>query len=119
MRAGKVLSKCDDQPLSDPATNRKLRGSLKYMTLTRLNISYGANKFCQFMATPSDIHWLVAKYMRSKTIAGAFVCSIACQANGYGEVLAYKSSYMFLVVVSYICNQWLLYMWQLSIINFV
>lgn len=36
-------------------------GALQYFTLTRPEISFSMNKFCQFLQQPTMHHWIVAK----------------------------------------------------------
>ena len=41
--------------------HRSTIGALKYVTLTRPNISFAVNKVCQFMHQPTDVHWVAVK----------------------------------------------------------
>jgi histone deacetylase 1/2 len=36
-------------------------GGLQYLTLTRPDISFAVNKVCQFLHSPSLVHWLAVK----------------------------------------------------------
>lgn len=47
--------------LSNPHKNRSMVGSLHYLTFTRPDLSFAVHQVCQFMATPTDIHLIVAK----------------------------------------------------------
>ncbi|KAJ0983602.1 hypothetical protein J5N97_011857 [Dioscorea zingiberensis] len=40
---------------------RSVVGALQYLTLTRPDISYSVNKVCQFMHSPTEIHWGAVK----------------------------------------------------------
>ena len=42
---------------SDPTCYRQIIGALQYLTFTRPNICYAANKVCQFMHFPTESHW--------------------------------------------------------------
>ncbi|XP_043710459.1 uncharacterized mitochondrial protein AtMg00810-like [Telopea speciosissima] len=55
------LSRSSGTPLTDPSEYRSIVGALQYVTLTRPDISFAVNKVCQFMAVPTDEHWLVVK----------------------------------------------------------
>ncbi|WJZ95273.1 hypothetical protein VitviT2T_014054 [Vitis vinifera] len=48
-------------PLSDPMEYRAIVGSLQYLSLTRLDISFTVNKMSQFMHQPTDEHWTLVK----------------------------------------------------------
>jgi hypothetical protein len=52
MASGMSLTVNEGALLSDPTYYRCLVGSLKYLILTRLNISYAVNNICQFMQHP-------------------------------------------------------------------
>lgn len=47
--------------LSNPHENRSMVGSLHYLTFTCPDLSFAVHQVCQFMATPTDIHLIVAK----------------------------------------------------------
>lgn len=53
---GKQFNNLEGVPLVDPIKNRKLVGSLQYLTLTRPDVGFGINKLCQFMASPTKLH---------------------------------------------------------------
>lgn len=55
------LSKNGDDLLSDPTMYRSVVGALQYPTITRPEISFAANKVCQFMSKPLESHWTVVK----------------------------------------------------------
>ena len=46
----------------DDATNyRSVVGALQYLTLTRPDIAFAVNKVCQFLHTPTTVHWSTVK----------------------------------------------------------
>ncbi|XP_070035906.1 secreted RxLR effector protein 161-like [Nicotiana tomentosiformis] len=45
------------EPLSDPASYRRLVEKLNYLTLTRSDISYPVSVVSQFMNSPCDSYW--------------------------------------------------------------
>jgi len=55
------LNKLGPNALDDPFMYRSVVGTLQYATITRPEISFSVNKFCQFMAHPIDSHWVVVK----------------------------------------------------------
>lgn len=61
MDASTQLSKHDGDPLSDPHLYRSIVGALKYVTITRPDISFAVNRVSQFMHSPTESHWVVVK----------------------------------------------------------
>ena len=51
----------DGDPFSDPKLYRQVVGSLQYATITRPDIAYAVNRVCQFMHTPTTLHWQAVK----------------------------------------------------------
>jgi hypothetical protein len=50
-------------PLSpeDATRYRSVVGALQYLSLTRPDISFVVNRVCQFMSSPTDVHWTAVK----------------------------------------------------------
>jgi histone deacetylase 1/2 len=63
MSSTEKLSKVEGHALSeeDATRYRSTVGALQYLTLTRPDISYEVNKVCQFLHTPTDVHWTAVK----------------------------------------------------------
>ena len=61
MSSSQVLSIHDGTKLSDPTLYRSAVGALQYCTLTRPDINFAVNKLCQYIHSPSDIHWQTLK----------------------------------------------------------
>ncbi|XP_020422709.1 uncharacterized protein LOC109949960 [Prunus persica] len=51
----------DGAPISNPTKYCELVGSLQYLTLTRLDISFAVNTVAQFMSAPRTSHLVAAK----------------------------------------------------------
>ncbi|XP_050144095.1 uncharacterized mitochondrial protein AtMg00810-like [Malus sylvestris] len=47
--------------LADPSLYQGLVGSLQYLTFTRLDIAFAVNSMCQFMASPTEMHFGAVK----------------------------------------------------------
>ena len=55
------LKLSDGSHTTESTQYRQVIGSLQYLTLTRLDISFAVNKLSQFMQRPSTIHWSTVK----------------------------------------------------------
>jgi histone deacetylase 1/2 len=57
------LSRFDGEILSPADATRYMSvvGAFQYLTLTRPDISFSVNKVCQFLATPTEVHWTAVK----------------------------------------------------------
>jgi hypothetical protein len=63
MSATEKFSKNTGVLLDDKAafSYRSTVGALQYLCLTRPDISFAVNRVCQFLATPTDVHWAAVK----------------------------------------------------------
>lgn len=48
-------------PFPDPTLYRQVVGSLQYATITRPDITFVVNRVCQYMHSPTIIHWQSVK----------------------------------------------------------
>ena len=57
------LSIEDGDRLSDDdgTRYRSIVGALQYLTLTRPDIAFAVNKVCQFLHSPTSVHWTAVK----------------------------------------------------------
>ncbi|KAJ9554160.1 hypothetical protein OSB04_018205 [Centaurea solstitialis] len=51
----------DSATFADPVKYRQIVGALQYVTLSRPDITFGVNKVCQFMHSPTENHWTAVK----------------------------------------------------------
>ena len=56
-----MLSLIDEELLLDPTEQRSMVGILKYLSMTRPDISYAVNLISQFMYTPRTTHLFVVQ----------------------------------------------------------
>ncbi|XP_019196305.1 PREDICTED: uncharacterized protein LOC109190285 [Ipomoea nil] len=49
------------KPFNNPTRYRRIVGALKYLTITRPDLSYAVNRLCQFMHSPTNDHWWLLK----------------------------------------------------------
>ncbi|RVW64436.1 Retrovirus-related Pol polyprotein from transposon RE1 [Vitis vinifera] len=89
-RLGRTLSQSDGVSLSDPLEYRRTVGALQYVTLTRPDIAFAVNKACQFMAKPSDVHWMAVKrilrYLKGTIHLGLhFQPAASMELQGYSD----------------------------------
>jgi hypothetical protein len=63
MATSEKLSVHDGEKLGpgDSTRYRSIVGGLQYLILTRPDISFAVNKVCQFLHSPSLVHWLAVK----------------------------------------------------------
>ena len=59
--AASRLSKTEGTLLADPSTYRSIVGALQYLTFSRPDIAFSVNSVCQFMHSPTDIHFAAVK----------------------------------------------------------
>jgi histone deacetylase 1/2 len=63
LSSSESLSLVQGDPLGpdDSTQYRSIVGALQYLTLTRPDISFSVNKFCQFLHAPTTSHWTAVK----------------------------------------------------------
>jgi hypothetical protein len=68
------LNTHDREPLPDATLYRQLVGSLVYLTVTRLDISYAVHIVSQFMAAPRSLHYAavlwILRYLKGTLFQG-------------------------------------------------
>ncbi|CAN6689823.1 unnamed protein product [Malus baccata var. baccata] len=77
--------------LEDPSAYRSLVGALQYLTFTRPDLSYAVGVACQYMNTPTDIHFdLVKRILRY--IQGTLQCGLTYSASQDTSLTAFSDS---------------------------
>lgn len=61
MSSSTRLSSRVDEVFPDPSLYRSTVGALQYLTITRPDISFAVNKVCQYMQSPTQLHWVAVK----------------------------------------------------------
>jgi histone deacetylase 1/2 len=63
LSASEKLSKYEGDLLSpsDSTKYRSIVGALQYLTLTRPDLAFSVNKVCQFLHSPTTVHWSATK----------------------------------------------------------
>lgn len=56
-----ALREGDPLGVQDSTQYRSIVGALQYLTLTRPDISFAVNKVCQFLHSPTTLHWAAVK----------------------------------------------------------
>jgi hypothetical protein len=56
-----VLEAGDKLSPEDATRYRSVVGALQYLSLTRPDISFSVNRVCQFMSSPTSVHWAAVK----------------------------------------------------------
>lgn len=63
MVSGSLLSSRQGEKFSDVRLYRSTVGALQYATITRPELSFNVNKACQFMHSPTVVHWQLVKWI--------------------------------------------------------
>ncbi|PRQ44691.1 putative RNA-directed DNA polymerase [Rosa chinensis] len=107
--------------LKDPTMYRSIVGALQYLTFTRPDIAYAVNTVCQFMTSPTDIHYAAVKrilrYLKGTLDKGIFYRSCGalhdavnikafCDADWAGEVIQKRSTTGFVVYLGLCPVSW-------------
>jgi hypothetical protein len=77
--------------LSDPTVFRQLVGSLNYLTITRLDISFAVQQVSQFMHTPRHLH-LAAVRRIIRYLRGSFGRELFFPTGSLLCLVAYSDS---------------------------
>ncbi|RVX04557.1 Retrovirus-related Pol polyprotein from transposon TNT 1-94 [Vitis vinifera] len=70
------LTPSGGKPLSNPSLYKRLVGSLVYLTVTRLNISYVVHQVSQYLSAPRSTHYVavlrILRYLKGTLFHGLF-----------------------------------------------
>jgi histone deacetylase 1/2 len=80
----------DALSLDDSTRYRSVVGALQYLTLTRPDISFSVNKVCQYLHSPTTIHWTAVKrilrYLKNTITTGlTFTKSISTLISAFSD----------------------------------
>ncbi|XP_062079886.1 uncharacterized mitochondrial protein AtMg00810-like [Humulus lupulus] len=91
MSSSQSLSISSGVPLVDGSQYRSIVGALQYCTLTRPDIAFSVNKACQFMHSPTDVHWLAVKRIL-RYLSGTIDYGLHYQSSADSSVLCYTDA---------------------------
>jgi histone deacetylase 1/2 len=115
------MTKSQGTPLKDPTVYRSIVGALQYLTFSRPDIAYAVNTVCQFMTSPTDVHYAAVKrilrYLQGTLQKGLFFSSTGalnnsvhikafCDADWAGEVIQRRSTTGFVVYLGLCPVSW-------------
>lgn len=87
--SGKRLSITDGTSLPDGTQYRSVVGALQYLALTRPDISYAVNQVCQFLHSPTNVHWVAVKrilhYLKHTPTCGLCYTPSSLHLIGYSD----------------------------------
>lgn len=77
--------------LPDHTLYRSLVGGLQYLTFTRPDIAFAVNTVCQYMSTPTDVHFAMVKrilqFLQGTTKCGLnFTVASSLSLNAYSDL---------------------------------
>lgn len=78
-----------EEPLKDPGQYQKLVGKLSYLTITRLDISYGVSVVSQFLQAPCNNHWN-AVICIPRHIKGTLGQGLLYEVKGHAPIVRYS-----------------------------
>ncbi|KAF8409311.1 hypothetical protein HHK36_005385 [Tetracentron sinense] len=88
---GSKLTKEREGKTVDSTLFKSLIGSLRYLTITRLDIVYGVGLLSRYMETPKESHWLAAKRIL-RYISGTLEFGLFYSYNEDAELYGYSDS---------------------------
>ncbi|GKE93314.1 uncharacterized mitochondrial protein-like protein [Tanacetum coccineum] len=98
----------DGDPLPDPSLYQTIVGSLVYLTVTRLDISYAVHIVSQFVSAPTTVHWAavfhILRYLRGTQLETLLLPSTFsldlhayCDSDWADDVVSRKSTTRFCI----------------------
>ena len=93
LSSSEKLSLAEGELLSqeDGTRYRSLVGALRYLTLTRPDISFAVNKVCQFLHAPTTAHWNAAKHIL-RYVRNTFSVGLTFSKSSSALVSAFSDS---------------------------
>ena len=85
------LTREGERKIIDPTLFRSLIGSLRYLSIIRLDIVYSVGLLSRYMEKPKESHWLVAKRIL-RYIKGTMNFGLLCSYNNDAALYGYSDS---------------------------
>ena len=76
----------------DSTLFKSLVGSMRYLTITRPDITYGVRLVSCYMATPKESHWLAAKRIL-RYIKGSLNLGLLYAYSENSQLVGYSDNY--------------------------
>lgn len=85
------LSIHDGAAMTDPTLYRSTMGSLQYLSFTRPDLAFAVSKVCQFMHSPTDVHWQAVKRILCY-LCGTVHYGLFLRSSPSTQILAYSDA---------------------------
>lgn len=100
--------------LEDPSTYKSIVGSLQYLTFTRSDIAFIVTAVCQYMNSPTDIHFSDVKRIL-RYLQGTLQHGIVYSSQSQAHLTAFSDSQLILILKDQL--QVMLYILEITFVS--